>query len=493
MCSYNAVNGVPACFSSKLRDKLRGEWNFTGYQVSDTDAISTANNHHGYTNTDAKRVALALLNGSTDVESSVHTSNLYVGLLPTLVSNGTIPQSSLDQAAARTLLLRFRAGLFDPMEGQPFAHIHASDSPTPASLALAGSAARQSQTILKNSANTLPILKGKHYLVVGPLNGYQQHETSPQLRGQPHLHPDIFSAIKSANQGGSVSLEQGLKSVTDTNKSGFADAVAAVSSTDGVILCLGSDMSVEAEDHDRYTSALPGAQTELAQQIINAAHNQGKKVVLVLLGMGSLSIDTLKATVDAILFSFWPQPDLGAQAVALTLFGENVECCGKLPYTVYPVAYMQQVNMTSMSMTLPPGRSYKYYTGTPLWPFAFGLSLTNFAITLEELQLANTPESSWCFRVNVSNTGNRHGSEVVFVFFRPLFSRPAPPLPIRQLIDFQRVIVTVGERASVIFKVRQKQLATVNAAGEQLVLPGKYELQFTNGNNEMETCNVTIL
>jgi hypothetical protein len=556
--------------------------------VSDTDAISKSNNKHHYTTTDALRVRFAILNGSTDVESSVGSDNLFATLLPTLVANGTVPQQALDQAASRTLLLRFRAGLFDPAEGQPYAAIGMEDAgstgstgsatatsatatstaatsatatsatatstaaastaaastaaaSTAASLALAGSAARQSQTILKNEDGALPLLKGQKILVVGPLSGGKSgsagssagssagraepgvynvqgistdapsynDDGASRLGGQAHTTPNVLDAIRAVNgPTGAVKLVAGLSSVTDTSTKGFAAAVAAVDDADVVVLCLGSDMKVEAEAHDRSTSAMPGAQSALGLAVIQAAKKQGKQVVLVMLGMGSLSIDELKPAADAILFAFWPQAPAvdGALAVAQTMFGDNDECCGKLPYTVYPTDYMREMPMLQMSMTAAPGRSYKYYQGEPLWPCFFGLSLANFTLSmqpgsiysgaLEQAAASDVLDDAAVnssFTVRVSNTGTMSGAEVVFFFFRPLFTRAAPPLPFRQLVDFKRTHpLSHGESVDVVFDFTESLLSTVDGDGVRSVLPGAYELQFTNGHDQILTKNITI-
>jgi hypothetical protein len=157
-----------------------------------------------------------------------------------------------------------------------------------------------------------------------------------------------------------------------------------------------------------------------------------------------------------------------------------------------------------MSMTLPPGRSYKYYTGIPLWPFGFGLSLTHFNFTFTNPKVeASVPSdiatsSDWDITVRVTNDGKSVGCEVVFVFFLPLFSRPvnqapSPPLPIRQLIDFKRTApLSAGKEMDFHFTVNQEQLSTVDGKGVRSTLPGTYEIQITNGHDQMLTQQVTV-
>ena len=167
MCSYNALNGVPTCGSQFLRSVLRDQWKFEGYVTSDTDAVADIFRSHHYVKDEAEAVRLALSAG-TDIESTVGSHNYYNSLIPTLLANGTIKQEWVDEALTHAFRLRFRLGLFDPMEGQPYTKIPVSERRTEAHLNAALDAAHQSVVLLKNTGAVLPFSRGKKIAMIGP-------------------------------------------------------------------------------------------------------------------------------------------------------------------------------------------------------------------------------------------------------------------------------------------------------------------------------------
>ena len=149
-------------------------------------------------------------------------------------------------------------------------------------------------------------------------------------------------------------------------------AVAAVDAADVVVLVVDNAKDGGGEGHDRHTIALADDQQALADAVLKA----GKPTALVLVNGGIIAIDALKESAPAILEAWMPGVH-GAQAVAETLFGAN-NPGGKLPVTLYKAGYVDSIDFLSMDMTAPPGRSYRYFSGEPLWPFGFGLSYTTF-------------------------------------------------------------------------------------------------------------------
>jgi len=310
-----------------------------------------------------------------------------------------------------------------------------------------------------------------------------------------NCYPSLLQAISNANRGGNTTYSQGC-TVTGTSTSGFADAVNTAKAADFVILALGLDQSVEAESNDRTYINLPGVQSQLVAQIVATA----KPIVVVLLNGGCVSLDTEKNTVGAILEAFYPGFQ-GGPAVASALFGDY-NPGGKLPYTVYPANYTAAIKMSNMNMTDAPGRSYKYYTGTPLWPFGYGLSYTTFQLnysntstsTLNYQMKTGTPKAYGAhYEINVTNTGKVAGDEVVLAYFYPTnLTATAVPL-IKQLFGFERVHVAPGQTVTVYFDVDSTTMKVVDKRGNFVSAPGLYKLEFTNGVNEHLEAHVELI
>jgi len=229
---------------------------------------------------------------------------------------------------------------------------------------------------------------------------------------------------------------------------------------------------------DRINTTLPGVQNELAQDILAL----GKPVAIVLLNGGPLSLDTLSVTAPSILEAFYPGYQ-GGYAIASAIFGEY-NPGGKLPYTVYPTSYLKEVNMSSMDMSLAPGRTYKYYSGTPIWPFGWGLSYTQFSLQWYNASerdpvytITNLREDAVAYKVNVTNTGTVAGDEVVQLYIKPSNDTRI----IKQLVAFERVHLLPKQSTVVSFTVSRSTLQLGNEAGDLVVASGDHDLTFTNG------------
>eukprot|EP01123_Difflugia_compressa_P002236 TRINITY_DN12941_c0_g1_i1.p1 TRINITY_DN12941_c0_g1~~TRINITY_DN12941_c0_g1_i1.p1 ORF type:complete len:257 (+),score=48.98 TRINITY_DN12941_c0_g1_i1:91-861(+) len=245
-------------------------------------------------------------------------------------------------------------------------------------------------------------------------------------------------------------------------------------------------MDVEHEMLDRTSLLLPGVQSELANLIILC----GKPVVVVLINGGAVAIDSLKNTALAIIEAFYPGY-AGARAIASVVFGDY-NPGGKLPITIYPSSYVDQISMLDMSMTSPPGRSYKYYTGTPLWPFGWGLSFTRFTLrfsndTKPTQQITNDHLQTVTYTVIVTNIGSVSGDEVVQAYFKPKDS-----LVIKQLFDFNRITLKPGQQESVSFVMSYDTLKFGDQKGNIVSVPGDYPLLFTNGVDQELTASLTL-
>ena len=273
MCSYNAVNGVPACASSfLLQDVLRGEWGFDGYVTSDSGAVKDILENHHYTSNWNDTVKAAIEAGC-DMESASwpkdhpwSTGGPYIDYVPGVVRSGLMNESKLDDALRHTLDLRFRLGLFDPVENQPFWNaISEKDIRSDEHQARAVDATEQSFVLLRNEKNTLPFKAGKRVLVTGPhaddrgaiLGNYIGEICADASYNCVKSPYEAIQAMNNASSGTTV-LEPGCQSVLSTNTSGFDAALSAAKNSDLIIFVGGLDTSVERESMDRHNVTLPG-------------------------------------------------------------------------------------------------------------------------------------------------------------------------------------------------------------------------------------------
>ena len=494
MCSYNAVNGVPMCAQEYLqKDVLRGTWGYTGYITSDTGALSDIYQQHKYVATEEEAACAAIAQGTTDVSSDV----VYHDALLSAVSKGICSIDDVKAALTRTFTIRFQAGLFDPVDNQPLWHVPLSAVNTPDSEAANLLHTLSTMTLLHNNGNVLPLPKGKNIAVIGP-HGNATAALVGNYLGQLCVDnslncvPSPFQMIGNYNNGGSVTYAEGCQ-LNKNDTSGFAAAVAAAKAADYVVLLLGIDNSIESESLDRTSIDLPYIQHQLSSAI--AAVGKPTVVVLVNGGMVDITPEKNNANIGAIMEAGYPGMR-GAEAIAMTLFGDNDHLGGKLPFTIYPANYVNEILMSEMEMDVGPGRTYRYYTGTPVYPFGWGISLTTFSVTnvtapTAEQSIFTTGKDVsrlLTYTVNVTNTGSSTGDEVVFAYMVPQdvpsmknTNMKVNPL-IKQLIDYQRVHLAPGQSQIINLGITTEAFRMVQKPSGHIVsTPGSYKILITNG------------
>jgi len=478
MCAYNAVNGIPACASNFLNDTLRGAWGFDGYITSDSDAVATIWADHHYVNNSEAASALAMRAG-TDIDSG----STYLNSLNQTVTSGLLTEADVDLALYHSLKMRFELGLFDPIEDQPYWQVPPEVVNTPETQAFNLFATQQTIVLLKNDANTLPFPKGKNIAVIGPhgnasdaMVGNYLGQICPGGRSDFSCITTPFLAIQALNVGGQTTYEIGCQ-ISGNDTSGFEAAITAAKNADLIVLAVGIDGAIEGEMRDRINITLPDIQNQFAEEIFAL----GKPVAVVLLNGGCLAIEYIASTAPAIVEAFYPGFQ-GGNAIASVLFGDY-NPGGKMPYTTYHANYTSSIMMDNMNMSTAPGRTYKYFSGPVLWPFGWGLSYTNFSLVWassvsEPKFLDNTVEGAFVqYSVNVSNTGNIAGDEVVQAYFTP----SNDSLIIKQLFGFQRVHLIPGAHIILSFQVSVKDLLSGDLDGNMVSTIGSHNLMFTNG------------
>ena len=477
-----------------LQTVLREEFGAANISVvSDNEAIEQVYTTHHFASSYEEAGALCM-NATTDLD--LGPDDVYPKYLPAALRDDLVQLDTIRRAVWRSFYLRIRVGDFDPVSMVPYQLINASQLNTPESQALNLRAARESIVLLKNSGQLpLQVPRIKKLAVIGP-NANASTVLLSNYEGIPASITTIYEGIKST--GVQVEYAPGCPDVVCANKSNFSQALAAVAGADYVVAVMGLDGSVEAEAHDRRNTtcdsqpvdnlALPGCQTALVETIISV----NPRVILVLINGGPVSIPTLftNSGVVAVIEAFYPGP-LGGTAVADVLFG-SYNPGGRLPYTVFnstndlPLA-------TDYNMTTPPGRTYRYFTGKPLFPFGYGLSYTSFKYSQLVLSASSIKVcSSVSVKVSVQNVGNVSGDEVIQVYLEPPKLPGKPFIPNVQLVGFERVNLAASGSHLGEYEVNAYLLSLVDEDGEHYVFPGQYSVVVTGGLSDRLTASFAI-
>eukprot|EP00443_Scrippsiella_acuminata_P015208 CAMPEP_0115234328 /NCGR_PEP_ID=MMETSP0270-20121206/34737_1 /TAXON_ID=71861 /ORGANISM="Scrippsiella trochoidea, Strain CCMP3099" /LENGTH=774 /DNA_ID=CAMNT_0002649073 /DNA_START=30 /DNA_END=2354 /DNA_ORIENTATION=+ len=497
MCSYNAENGHPSCANDWLLNKVLRSWKPDAMVSTDCGAVNNLKGAPVNAPDDAHAAAFTLMNG-TDLEMG---DDLFKSL-PAAITMGLATEERVDEAVRRTFRIHFQLGRFDDPAATAWERFRLEDVNSTHHQQIAYEAALQSLVLLKNENDALPLAKGKRIAVLGPQaiarQGLLSDYAADQIcfSGDDHCIGTIAEAITAANIGGTTLVEQGVD-MNSNRTGGMQQALAAAGSADVVVMALGNDKSIEHEGLDRADTALPGLQELFAEKVLAL----GKPTVLVLTNGGALAIDGImhrgSKAPYAIVEAFNPAV-VGGRAIAASIFGfENR--WGKLPVTMYPHSFIHEKSMIDYDMTSSPGRTYRYYTGQPLFPFGHGLSLTTFSMSCQRDMSKSTSVagvwdgSSLDLSCSVANTGSRAGDEVVQVYHRAVdIGSVSHPLPRRALIDFARISIQAAGSAEVKFRIERAGLELVNEHGVRKLYPGMHQLIFSRGHGEEITFDIQV-
>jgi beta-glucosidase len=466
MGAYNRTLGEPCCGSKLLlEDILRGEWGFEGHVVSDCGALSDFHLNHKVTQDAAETVALALKRGCDMGCDHVYSE------IPEAIARGLITEADVDCALARTLGTRFKLGMFDPAEEVPFISISMDVVACDAHRQLAHRAAAESVVLLKNKENMLPVKTSTRKIFVTGPTATSMEVLLGNYYGFNNQMITLLEGITGRLPEG-IGLEYHPGTLLrDAREIKQSWAPHMAQSADVSIVCAGFTPQMEGEEGeslltplngDRDSISLPASQVNYIKEL--AIH--GAKIVLVLTGGSPIALGEVEDMVDAILFVWYPGME-GGKAVADVLFGD-VSPAGKLPVT-FPRSLDQLPAFDNYSMT---GRTYRYMTAEPLYPFGFGLSYTTFVY--RDLEITSPASSGFEAAVTVENTGAVGADEVVQFYLSALDHEL--PAPLSQLIGFQRIHLKPGQCQTVTVTVNPEMLMLFDENGRQVFQPGKFRL-----------------
>jgi beta-glucosidase len=469
MGAYNRVNGEAACASPfLLEETLRKKWGFEGHVTSDCWALTDIHAHHKLA-ADAVEAAAMALKAGCDISCGVTFDRLDEA-----IQRGLVAESEIDTALRRTLLTRFKLGIFDPPERVPYASIPQSVISSPRHRRLARQAARESIVLLKNRGNILPIRPDvKRISILGP-NAASIEALLGNYNGfNESLSTLMEGLVGRAPEGVRVGYRMGVQ-LNEANLNPQDWTMGDAAASDLVIACMGYSPLLESEEGDAILSehkgdrldiGLPPAQVDFVKKLVLS----GARVVLVLCGGSAIALGDLEDMVEAVVFVWYPG-EAGGQALADVLFGD-VSPSGKLPVT-FPRSIEQLPPFEDYRMDR---RTYRYSLSEPLYPFGYGLSYTRFKFSGLALRSdrigAGQPLS---FRVTLKNSGGMDADEVVQLYLSDL--QASAPVPVHKLVGFRRVHVKAGQDRILRFRLSVEAMMFVDEGGEQKLEPGQFRL-----------------
>lgn len=497
MCAYNAYEGKPCCGSDKLLIQiLRNQWGYDGLVVTDCWAVRdfhTEGCHNLYPNDPASASALSVRSGA-DLECG----NSFPALVEA-VQNGILPEEEIDRALLRVLKARFELGEMDPQRKVSWSRIPEKLLACDKHHELALKMARETMTLLQNNGSVLPLAKNARYAVVGP-NAADSLVMWGNYNGTPRKTTTVLEGITAkvgaenvvyakgceiaammADEGKYSETEgnyhdESVKAAAEGAAAGGFDA-GMFADVDAIIYVGGLSPKLEGEEMkvdykgfkggDRTSIELPETQREYISRLASL----GKPVIFVHLSGSAVAIAPEVLNCDAILQG-WYGGQAGGEAVADVLFGDY-NPAGRLPVTFYA----SDADLPDFGDYDMPGHTYRYFEGTPLFPFGHGLSYSTFEYGEAVLE-------DGILRIPVSNVSAVDGDEVVQVYVKAVADTEGPAKSLR---GFRRVHIKAGESVVVEIPMGAEDIDLFNPeTGKMEGAPGEYVAYY--GGTSAEDC-----
>ena len=482
MSAFNSINGVPATSNRwLLTDLLRKEWKFKGFVVSDWNAVQELK-AHGVAETD-EDAAMAAFNAGVDMNM---TDGLYNRCLEKLVRENRIDMNEIDASVERILRAKYALGLFE----DPYRFLdnqrESREVRSASAMALARKAAASSMVLLKNANALLPLSKQtKRIALVGPLaNNRAEVMGSWKARGEDKDVVTVLEGIKNKlGSGTEVNYVQGCDFL-DPSTSEFSAALEAAKQSDVVIAVVGEKALMSGESRSRAVLRLPGKQ----ETLLDTLRKAGKPLVVVLMNGRPLCLESVDKQADAMLEAWFPGTQCG-NAVADVLFGDIVPAA-KLTAS-FPLTEGQIPNNYNYKRSGRPGdmpySSTVRHIDVPnhnLYPFGYGLSYTTFSYGKMQCPSAFDDKGFLPVSVDVTNTGNYDGEEIVQLYVADKVASMVRP--VKELKGFQKVFIPKGQTKRVEFKLNVKDLGFWNSLMQYVVEPGTFEIMVGTNSEELQ-------
>ncbi|MGZ0015971.1 beta-glucosidase BglX [Yeosuana sp. AK3] len=507
MASFNEIDGIPATGNQwLLTDLLRDQWGFNGFVVSDYTGVEEMM-YHGVG--DFQEVSAQALNAGLDMDMVAE------GFLTTLkksLEEGKVTMEALETAVKRILRAKYQLGLFD----DPYKYCDDNRAKTEIftkeNRAFARKVATESMVLLKNDQEVLPLKKSARIAVVGPLADTKSNMSgtwsvaTPKEKSISFL--DGMKEVAGENaqilyaKGSNLSYDENFEKLgtmfgKEIPRDGRTDeqlrqeALSIAAKSDVIVAAIGESSEMSGESSSRTNISMPQAQKDLLQALVET----GKPVVIVLFNGRPLALVDESTSASAIL-EVWFSGSEAGHAIADVLFGE-VNPSGKLtttfPQNVGQIPLYYNHKNTGRPLGNKVGKFEKFKSNyldvpnEPLYPFGFGLSYTTFNysnlnLSANQIGFEDTIQIS----VDVSNTGNYDGKEVVQLYIRDLVG--SVTRPVKELKGFQKVDIKKGETKTVNFTLTAEDLKFYNSDLDFVAEPGDFEVFVgTNSNASLKS------
>ena len=499
MSSYNDYDGVPVSGDRDfLIERLRKQWGFRGYVVSDSEAVEFLYSKHHVADSPDAATAMFVREGG-NVRTNFLPPDTFILPLRREIAAGRLTIAALNDRVRDVLRVKFIEGLFDAPYLDPAAA--GREIGAPESKALALRAARESLVLLKNAGHALPLAKTlKRLLVCGPTA--EMKETSFDRYGsnggtvvsplegiraalQASATEVVFAPGCAATDSRWPESELFPEPPTTAEAAQLDQAVKLAAGADAIVVCLGDSNATLGESKSRTSLELPGYQNELVRALVRT----GKPVVAVLLTGKPASINWIERHVPAVLAAGIPG-EAGGTAIAEALFGEY-NPGGKLPVT-YPKTVGQvpfnfpckPSSQAAQSQQAGPNGCGNSMAEGALYPFGFGLSYTTFAYRGLQISPERIPaDGEVTVTCDITNTGERAGDEVVQLdFHQETSSVTTYEL---NLGGFERVHLLPAESKTLRFKLPATALELINRQGQRVVEAGRFSVKLGSSSQDL--------
>ena len=480
MVNSASINGVPVHASYEYLTKwLKEDLQWDGMLVTDWADINNlySREHVAKDKKDAIRIAI---NAGIDMSMDPYSVEFCI-LLKELVQEGKVSMERIDDAVRRILRVKYRLNLFDqPNTGGKGYEKFGSDEFAKKALL----AAEESEVLLKNQDNILPLAKGKKILLTGPNanqmrclhGGWSYTWQGSNAEDLAEKYNTIYEALCNKYGKENIILEQGVTYKEDgayheENQPQIDKAVSAAAKADVIIACIGENSYTET----------PGNLTDLwlsenQRNLVKQLAKTGKPIILVLNEGRPRLITDIEPLAKAVVNILVPG-NYGADALANLLAGD-ANFSAKMPYT-YP-REINSLNTYDYKVSEEVGTmagAYNYDAKVSLmWPFGYGLSYTTFGYSnLRVDKTSFTADDELVVKVDVKNTGSRVGKEAVLLYTSDLVASIVPDN--KRLRDFTKVELQPGQTETVTFRLPAKSMAFVGADGRWTLEEGEFLLR----------------
>ncbi|WP_026652602.1 glycoside hydrolase family 3 C-terminal domain-containing protein [Butyrivibrio proteoclasticus] len=478
MGAYNRTNGEPCCANKPLMvDTLRGKWGFEGHFVSDCWAVRDFHENHKVTSSPEESVKLAL-----EMGCDLNCGCTYQKIM-NAYREGIISEDLLTTSCERLFTARFLLGMFDKTEYDeiPYTVVECKEH-----LAVASRAAKESVVLLKNDG-LLPLNKDniKTIGVVGPnansriaLIGNYHGTSSKYITVLEGIQNKVGDDVRVLYSEGCDIFKDNISNLADPNLPDRLSEVKTVAEySDVLVVVVGLDENLEGEEGDAGNQFASGDKINLnlplpQRQLLYTALECGKPTIVIDMAGSAIDLSVAQDKANAVLQGWYPGARGGAD-IADILFGE-VSPSGKLPVTFYKSAD-DLPDFRDYSMK---NRTYKYFTGTPLYPFGYGLTYGDCYVkpenhfTVEGIE--DDEAKGAVLIVTVVNDGKFDTDEVVQAYIKDLDSEFATTNP--TLCGFKRVHVPAGSEVEVQINIDKKAFTSVNEEGQRKIFGKNFRI-----------------